>query len=61
MILTLLFLLLAKCVHHYKTGTDHEKGSVEEQNQQLQQIIFDVVVSLLQAQDARWEEWFIFV
>lgn len=61
MILTLLFLLLAKCGHHCKTGTDHEKGSVEEQNQQLQQIIFDIVVSLLEAQDARWEERFILV
>lgn len=43
------------------SGTDHEKGSVEEERQQLQQIISDVVVTLLQAQDARREEGFVFI
>ena len=34
---------------------------MEEENQQLEQIVSDVVVGLLQAQDARREERFVFV
>lgn len=36
--------------------TYHQQGSVEKQSQQLKKIISDVVVSLFQAKDARWEE-----
>lgn len=42
-------------------GTDHEEGSVEEERQQLQEIISDVVVAFLQAQDARGEEGFVLI
>lgn len=41
--------------------TDHEERSVEEESQQLQEIVFDVVVSFLQAKDARWEEGLVFI